>query len=283
MLISIIGAAQEQAVKKPKYWLFTGNVISLKLSQSSYSHWAAGGENTVSGNITGRLNANFAKAKISWNNYMDFGYGLSYKGNDKSKINDKIEIVSRFGYKALKKIDYTVSWNFRSQFDKGFAKYPAEKDAPYTSKFMSPAYSELGVGFSFKPRTEFVINLAPIGGKMTFVRDDSLSKVGVYGVKPGKHSYYEFGARLEGHCVNFKIKNNIIMNSYIGLFSNLLHNPENIDMRWLCQLNFTVTKYISSFLILETIYDDDIKNNKTGTGPILQFKQMLEIGFSYIF
>ncbi|MDR2423276.1 MAG: DUF3078 domain-containing protein [Prevotellaceae bacterium] len=282
MLISIIGAAQEKVEKKPKYWLFPANNINLKLTQASYSHWAAGGEKMVSGTFWGRLNANYAKAKVSWTNFLDFGYGLTYKGSDKSKINDKVEINSRFGYKALKKIDYTVSWNLRSQFDKGYAKYPAEKGTPYTSKFMSPAYSELGIGFAFKPRVEFAINLAPIGGKMTFVRDDSLSKVGVYGVKPGKHSYYEFGARLDAHCVNYKIRKNITMNSYLGLFSNLLHNPDNIDVRWNFSLNFIITKYISSTLSLEAIYDDDIKNNKSA-GPILQFKQMLDIGFSYNF
>ncbi|MDR0560100.1 MAG: DUF3078 domain-containing protein [Prevotellaceae bacterium] len=280
-LATVSAQEKKEEAKKASNWKING-VNSFNLTQSSFSNWAAGGENTISGLLSGNLHLNLKKEKTYWENYLNYGYGLSYQSGKRSKTNDKIEYGSKFGYKAFGNMNYSASFTFSTQMDKGYPKYPAEKGDPYNSKFMSPAYSTLSVGFDYKPRNDFSIELSPIGGKLTFVRDDSLSKVGVFGVKPGKHSYYEFGASLKASCKNFKIVKNITLNSNLSFFSNLLHNPENIDVNWTVAFNFQITKFISSNLNMDLIYDDDIKNSKTG-GPIIQFKQILGIGFSYNF
>ena len=67
------------------------------------------------------------------------------------------------------------------------------------------------------------------------------------------------------------------------MFSNYLDNPQNIDINWEALLILKATKYISTYIGLQTIYDHDIliadKNGKKA--PRTQFKQTFGVGFSY--
>ena len=53
-----------------------GGVISINLSQSSFTNWAAGGENSFAGLGLVNLYANYKKGKNSWENTLELGYGL---------------------------------------------------------------------------------------------------------------------------------------------------------------------------------------------------------------
>ncbi len=68
LLSSTSLSAQEStdsAKKAPeKPWKIT-NAVSITFSQVSLSNWAAGGENSVSGNGTYAINANYNKGKNS--------------------------------------------------------------------------------------------------------------------------------------------------------------------------------------------------------------------------
>jgi hypothetical protein len=81
------------------------------------------------------------------------------------------------------------------------------------------------------------------------------------------------------------------------LFNNYtdknLANRKNIDLNWETAVNMKVNQYIAASLIIHLIYDDDIDIPVTRTvdgvqvnttsGPKLQFKQALGVGFSYKF
>jgi hypothetical protein len=222
------------------------------------------------------------KQKVSWENGLTLGYGLQYQGNKRSKTNDLIDFYSKLGYKAFGKFNYATQITFKTQFDKGYPKYPITPESRYNSKFMSPASGILSLGLDYKPNAEFSMVLSPISGKYTLVLDDSLSKSGAYGVKPDRHAYYELGASITV-TYNKNITDNIALRSVMDLFSNLLKSPENADIIWDININFKVTKYISSNLSLHLKYDDDTKNNVPEKGSSLQFKQVLGMGFSYNF
>jgi hypothetical protein len=267
---------------EPSYWKHSGSSY-LNLTQSSFSSWAAGGENSIAIGIgVNNIRLTYIKQKISWENVLTLGYGLQYQGSARSKTNDVIDFNSKLGYKAFGKFNYATQITFQTQFDKGYPKYPITLESKYNSKFMSPASGHLSLGFDYKPNSEFSLVLSPISGKYTVVLDDSLSKVGVYGVKPNKKSYYELGASVRVDF-NKKIWQNITMRTVMDIFSNLLRTPENADINMDVYLNFQVTKYISSNLILQFKYDDDTRNKGPDKGPSLQFKQVLSLGFSYNF
>jgi len=271
--------AQDDAEKKPSYWKLTGK-FDLNFSQSSYSNWAA--VNAMSGKLTTRFDLNYKKNDVDFKNILIMGYGLAFQGSDRHKIDDRIDFSSSFGYKAFGKVDYTALATFKSQFDLGYRSYPVQPGALYYSKFMAPATTTMSLGFDYKPSKEFSLFVSPISGKLTFVLDDSLSNVGAFGVKPGKNTFYEFGASLRASYTK-KIKDNITLNSRVDLFSNLLRYPENVDIDWSLDITFQLTKYLKSTIGFQAKYDDDMRNTKPDRGPELQFRQFLDIGFSYSF
>jgi len=79
--------------------------------------------------------------------------------------------------------------------------------------------------------------------------------------------------------------------STVDLFSNYLHNPQNIDVNWQVLINMKVNKFLSASITTHIIYDDDImipldRNEDgitEGKGPRTQFKEVLGVGLSYKF
>ena len=271
-------------VKKVSPWKFSGN-SSLNFVQSSYNNWAAGGKDAVAGTASSNLRLIYKREKVTLENTLDMAYGLTYQGSNRSKNNDKIDFSSKLGYLAFKSWSYTFLASFKSQFDKGYAKYPVTEGAMYNSRFASPAYIGLSLGMDYKPSPNFSLVISPLSSKFTLVLDDTLSKLGVFGVHPGKHAYYEFGAYLKS-TYSQKLYTNINLNTKLELFSNLLKNPENIYANWELTLNMQVTKFISTKIELQLLYDDKTKiRNDDGTQscPKVQFKEVLGIGFSYNF
>ncbi|UOQ72633.1 hypothetical protein [Hymenobacter cellulosilyticus] len=77
----------------------------------------------------------------------------------------------------------------------------------------------------------------------------------------------------------------------MDLFSNYLHNPDNVDVNWETLISFKVNKFISSSITTTLVYDDDvlvpIDQNDDGVpdsrGRRIQFKETLGIGLTYRF
>ena len=81
-----------------KDWTIKG-VTGLNASQTSLTNWAAGGENTVAGNLYLNIDANYLKGKWSWDNGLRTDFGLTYTTANKwNKSVDKIELFTKGGY-----------------------------------------------------------------------------------------------------------------------------------------------------------------------------------------
>jgi hypothetical protein len=137
-----------------------------------------------------------------------------------------------------------------------------------------------------------------VTGKLTFVTDQKLSDAGAFGVTPGKKTLGEFGGYIRAIYTKNDFKNEFLKNvsftSKIDLFSNYLKNPQNIVINWETLIAFKVNKFLSASINTQLIYDDKIKipfdKNGNGiietgesVGSLLQFKEILGIGFSYNF
>lgn len=288
------------AVDTVKPWKI-GGVVSVNGQQVSLTNWAAGGNNSIS--VAGLVNvfAKFRKGKNTWDNNLELGYGVIKQGTNKKwwKNDDKIQFSSKYGRELKKHWYATALADFRTQFTNGY-NYP--NDSIYISKFMAPGYGLGAIGFDYKPNDKFSVFIAPVTGKFTFVNDDSLAKFGAFGVQKEirdandptiitqtylKHRQ-EFGAYLKMQYQT-KVMENITFQTVLELFSNYLHNPQNVDVNWSTLTTFKVNKFISATLATQLIYDDDIKvlrssGDQKGTfGPDVQFKQVLAVGFTYKF
>lgn len=281
-------------------WKNTG-LAGINFSQSSYTNWASGGQNSISGTaLFGMLSVYKNGARITFENKIDLSYGRTQIGPENRKGDDKIDISTKYGRSiGESKWLYTVQTNFRSQFDRGFS-YP--NDSVLTSKFLAPGYLTYALGLDYKPNDDFSLFLSPLSGKTTIVNDQPLADAGAFGVEkavidtagnvitPGKRSRSEFGGSLTMGYTK-ELSKSIKLSTALKLFSNYLQNPGNVDVNWETLLSLKVNKFISVTIATELIYDDDVlvpvdrddDGVNESSGPRIQFKEVLSLGFSYKF
>ena len=288
ILMTLTVSAQETTVADT-LWKFSGTT-SLSLSQLSLTNWAAGGENSISGNALINLSANYETDKTSWENKLILGFGLIKQGNDPTrKSDDQINLSSKLGLKAYEKWLYTAMLGFNTQFAKGYDN-PGEDDRMKISNFMSPGYLNLSLGMDFKPSDAFSLYLSPLASKFTFVQDEDLSASGSYGLDPGQKTRAELGAYIK-MTYNKEILKNVTLETKIDFFSNYFTNAQYIDVNWDLLLTFKINDYLSASLLTMLIYDYDIKfgEDTTGDGEYdtfsekVQFKELFGLGLSYTF
>jgi hypothetical protein len=271
-----------------------GGVFAANVSQTSLTNWAAGGQNSFA--INGMLStfANYKRNKTVWVNSLDMGYGLLKQGGSGyRKTDDKFDFLSKYGYEAFKNFYYAALLNFKTQFSPGWKYDDAAQTKTKISDLFSPAYLLAAIGLDYKPSAYFSVFIAPLTGKITFVNDKALSDAGAFGVTPGKKSFSEFGGYLRVIYTKNDFKNEILKNvsftSKIDLFSNYLKNPQNIVVNWETLIALKVNKFISANINTQLIYDDKIKvpvvrnGVSQNIGSLIQFKEILGVGFSYKF
>jgi hypothetical protein len=281
MSLNLIFAQEEEA---PKKWKRGGN-IGLNFSQSHLSNWAAGGDNALNWQSILNYSVNYAYEKNKWDNSISVALGYSHLGDAKAiKTDDKIEINSLYGYKAAENFFYSLAFSFKTQFTDGF-DYKNDS-TNRISGFLVPAYITLGIGMEYKSSSTFSINVAPVTGRVTIVNDQDLADKGEFGVDPaeydentgikmadGKTSRFEIGAKIAA-ILDIKLVENVNFNSKLELFSDYLHNPQNIDVDWQNLITMKINSWLNANISAHLIYDDN-------SGPRTQFKEVLSIGLSY--
>lgn len=269
----------------------TGGVFSITGSQTSMTNWSAGGENAISINAFLSLFANYKKGKGVWDNSLDIGYGMMKQGTGNdipfSKTDDKIDLMSKFGYKAYKSWYYAALFNVKTQMTPGY-KLPT--DTVQISNFLAPAYIICAMGLDYKPDNHLSVFIAPLTAKWTIVNDPVLSAAGAFGVDPGKIVKSEFGGYIRFIYTKNDFKADFLKNlsftTKLDLYSNYLKDPQFIDVNWENLISMKVNKYITVTLIAHLIYDYDIKFISEVSGlevDKVQFKEIFGVGFSYKF
>ena len=255
-----------------------GGIISVNISQGSLSNWAAGGdESSLSQNTLLSLYAFYKRDRHNWDNTLDFNYGIVKTTSLGSRKNDdRLDLLSKYGYSLAPKWNLAALGNFRTQFFKGYTYTDDVKTL--SSSFLSPAYLLIGAGIDHKPTPNFSIYLSPLTARWTFVQNDSLSAKGAYGVTPGKESRSELGAFLSASYL--KVFSPLL--SYKGrldLFSNYKDDPQNVDIYMTNLLSVNFTKVLAATWNVDLIYDDDVRLfGPAKNSPALQLKSIVGIG-----
>lgn len=279
-----------------------GGVVSLSFTQTSLTNWAAGGKNSFAANGLVSLYANYKKKNITWDNSADLGYGLLKQTGDEiyRKTDDKIDFLSKFGYKAFNDFYGAALFNFKTQMTPGY-NYPNTDNK--ISDLLAPAYVFVGIGADYKPNEIINVFFAPITSKTTIVNNQTLADAGAFGVEgatydettgakltDGKKARNEFGGYMRV-ILKADIMENVSLTSKLDLFSNYANNPEKIDVNWESLLALKVNKFISATLNTHLIYDYDIEiemdNDNDGIvdekKPAVQFKEILGVGLTFKF
>jgi hypothetical protein len=281
---------------KQQYWKYRTEA-SLIFSQSALSNWVKGGENSISTalDVTGYADYMNPQLKLSSNNFIRLKLGFLKSGDNPIRKNlDLLETNSKLNHKAFGKFDFSAILLFKTQIAPGY-NYATE---PYVlvSKFLNPAIVTVGFGLDYKPNKVTSINFSPLSYKGTFVTDTARIDQTKYGIPRDKKSINEPG-------VSFMITNeyrplkNVAVTNRLQLFTNYIHNPQNIDVDWemivVTNLNWFTDVRFNTHLI----FDDDTrtvvldKDKKPVLRPDgtqkktsrIQFKELFGLSFVFRF
>ena len=269
-----IQAESTKAVKSidSNGWKKSGTFI-LNLSQGALSNWVAGGEENTLG-FNGLLNysVNHRKGKNTWDNTFDIALGFQNATSFSKyrKIDDRIDITSKYGYQLTKHWYAALLFNFNSQFLEGY-DYSTE---PITkiSNFLTPGKIILSPGMNYKTASRFSFFISPVALRWVLKIDEDFYNVAKFGVDSAKKSNKEFGAYV---TVTYKadISKWATYTGRFDLYSNYLRNPQNVDLLMNNLLTMKFNKFFATNLSLDLIYDDDVKKR-------LQVKEVLGVGLT---
>ena len=276
--------AQEIESDTISHWKSEGN-FSVLVNQSSFNNWIVGGENNLSGNLGVNYKLGYAKDDWTWDNRLLASYGLVKTQNSsfEKKTDDRFEINSVLGKKAIGRWSYSAFLNFRTQFTKGFT-YGKDADGvefrSENTNFLSPAYLTLGPGMLYKRDNNFYINISPATSKITIV-DKAFTSIPDYvegsyfGVDAHKSMRYEFGFSSSLYY-KLNIMANVSAENILNLYSNYLEETQNVDVDYSLNIVMKINRYLSTNLSIQAIYDDNAFRG-------LQTRQVFGVGINFGF
>lgn len=269
--------AKDASDTTKKLWK-KGGFFNINAAQGSLSNWAAGGDKfSLAVNSNLGMYAFYKKDKHSWDNTLDFNLGyLQTTSLSGRKNDDRIDFLSKYGYDIAPKWNVGALVNLRSQLFDGYT-YDGSKKT-FSSTFLSPAYVLVSPGIEYKSGKGFSAFLSPATVRWTIVANKYLSDRGAYSVDSGKHVKTELGAFA---TINYfkEFNKNISFKSRMDLFSNYLHNPQNVDLYFTNMLSMRLSKALALTYNVDMIYDDDVRMfGASGKAAGLQVKSMLGVG-----
>ena len=136
-------------------------------------------------------------------------------------------------------------------------------------RFLSPATFTVSPGVTYRPDDHFDALLSPASYKTIFIRDADVA--GVRGpdgrrlydyIDPddeGRRSLQQFGASLRANYANTFLRGDrLLVKSTLGLFSNYLDEPQNVDLDWRTELGLEIVDGLTVTLNATLFYDDDV-------------------------
>lgn len=265
-----------------KFWN-KGGAISVTVGNTALSNWSGGGTNSFSANGTVNLFADYKKGKDSWDNNLNIQYGyIKTKGAIGQSSANLLDFLSLYGHSLSPKLDASALFRIRTQPFDGYT-YTTDADGithgQFSSTFFAPAYITLAPGVTWKPAKNLNIFFSPIASRALVVANKYLSNQGAFGIDSGKTVKFQFGALANiGYATN--LTKTITYAGNLELYSNYLHNPQNIYIFWTNTFAAKLTKAIAVTWNFNLAYDDLYRPNAP-KGAKFQTQSILGVGLLY--
>ncbi len=264
------------------YYLSKGKITTL-LNQSQYKNWVAGGVNNLSLTLILDYDFTLKNGDLEWINRIDGAYGLvKNQDEDIKKNEDRLELYSLLALKNKGRWSYSAVFNLKSQWSNGYEYAPLPNgviDRTLTTKFLSPAYSQVGLGMFYKRDDNFWFNYALLSARYIMVNtvftESLLDGENYFGVEKGKSGRFEAGGIISAYYKK-EIMKNMHMENKLNLFQNYLEDPLNIDVDYTLSLEFTINQFFSTNILVQILYDDNAI-------PEIQLKEVFGVSFNVNF
>ena len=269
-------------ISPTSYYLSKGKITTL-LNQSQYKNWVAGGVNNLSLTLILDYDFTLKNGDLEWINRIDGAYGLvKNQDEDIKKNEDRLELYSLLALKNKGRWSYSAVFNLKSQWSNGYEYSPLPNgviDRTLTTKFLSPAYSQVGLGMFYKRDDNFWFNYALLSARYIMVNtvftESLLDGENYFGVEKGKSGRFEAGGIISAYYKK-EIMKNMHMENKLNLFQNYLEDPLNIDVDYTLSLEFTINQFFSTNILVQILYDDNAI-------PEIQLKEVFGVSFNVNF
>lgn len=286
LLLAVLLPISLQAQEAEEGWNHNG-LAGITFSQTTFTNWSEGGENTIADNAFLNGSLNYKKDKVSWTNDLVINYGQTYTDIYGWRKNlDNLNFASKFGHQITEKLYYAALLDFKSQVANGYKYYDDDKEL--ISKLFTPAYLNMSVGLDYKPNDHLSIYYSPVAGKLTMVADTAFSTR--YGIDAVKFVRPQLGSYLKINANYTFLEDKVTFKSALDFFTAYDESFGNIDVNWDLLIGYNMTKHITLTFQSTLKYDDDIKTlsvddagNKIEHGAKVQFKETFGVGLSYKF
>jgi len=256
-------------------------IFNLNVNQAAFSsNWKGGGINSIGLNTNFDYKADYKDDKQSWDNEIGFTYGfVKNSGQGFRKTLDRFFVDTKYGRALSKKWDVFASFNFASQFYKGY-KYSDDNNAALISDFLAPAFVTVALGFEYHPVEYFKVRISPLAPRLTLLRNnngrfDAVDSIAPYGVEVGEDTRFEWLAFQLTADFDKDIAKNLNLKFKYLMFANYeTLEGKTIDHRLDVMLNAKVNRFITVSMGGILLYDYDQDDE-------VQLSQAFNIGFSY--
>lgn len=244
-------------------------IAAVNLSQVSYSHWQAGGSNSLAylASINGQSVHDVPQT--NWTTGYKLVYGQAKLGDQGiRKTDDEINLESVLTYKLGVHINPYGALSFITQFAPGYQF--TDTSQTQVSDFLDPAYikQSVGVGFKFSDYFQQRLGVALreiVTNHFNFFSDDPETP-------EVEHTKIEGGFEAVSELA-LPIEDNVLLTSKVALFSPIKHMGR-ISVHGEGALIGKISKYFSAQLTAQLINEPDIS-------PYTQLKQGLSLGIVY--
>ena len=262
--IEYIKQKEIELTNDSSYW-DNHSILYFGFNRVGLYNWAAGGMNFMEIHGLANMRFDYRHNKFHWNNFLNLQLGVIKSGYGNQGIwlknDDLIELRSKFSRRTKHLWDYSFLIDVRSQFTYGYYTEYDRLNNFYMDNFLSPVYPIFAFGFDYHASNNLTIDVSPFTAKSTIVLDDSLSRIGVFGLEPNEKYRYEAGLYMNllySHDSLFGVKNLHFMTD-VTVFGNYLENPGNIDLTCEVLASYHLNDFLSLTFQGYLIYDDDIK------------------------
>ena len=300
-LAVLTAAAQERKNQKVAAAWKTGGMVGLMAGQTGTRNWTPTGSEKFALTAAASLNVWASKkwGRNTWDNTVDLSYALiKTHSQETRKIDDKLDIYSKYGYRLTR--FSAIGWvgALRSQFSNGYDYTETPKKR--VSGFFAPAYLTISPGIQLKTKDAslaihagpdvrwVIITNAPYSlvyqGGIKPDGSTERSLADLYGVSPGKEVRVEAGLFVSA-LYKKEVMKNVLWKTRLDLNSDFRANdPFKIDVYWTNTVSMTVNKWLKVNYSFDLYQDEDVKmfgryKNEART----QMKSMLGVGLGISF
>ena len=257
----------------------------MQFTQTAYSNWAAGGNNSMSVKAGVDFLHNYTKDKLNIKTALTAAYSMIMDDEKIRKSEDWFNVSVTPDWAFSERWKISASLIVKSQFSN---TYKAPDDTVLVSGFMAPGNINLNFGLTYAhPKKDyFSIYLSPVGGSLLTVLNDELAEAKSFGLK-------EAGVKLQPQLVAFM---RIIYNENIYKEKILFNTKMEVEwdykitptIWWENKFVFKITNLLSANLNVIFKYNETEKTEHKEEGKdnfwqTWQVNESLGLGLNFNF